>query len=264
MKTISEIYDDINARFYNKSSIDVEKGTAIDSYILSSSEGIELAYQEIENNKNPYFFTNASGSDLDSWGIMMRLPREVGESDENYKYRLMNWTLINESSNLTAITAALLNLTYASHAEYVPMVYGCGTAGVYIIPTTYDTDTIARAIEEVKGKLGKVTDPSDYTEYIIPAIKKTKVVVSVNFKGDADAIKASLTDKIKTYINSIPVKDYLSVGEINKIGINETGVGYFSVGQVIIDNSLNNNLEILQELNTKFMFDEIIWWVVEN
>ena len=65
-------------------------------------------YALIEENKNPYLFTNTYGEDLDSLGYWVNLPREADETDEHYKYRLKDWMLTSESSNTRAIENSIL------------------------------------------------------------------------------------------------------------------------------------------------------------
>lgn len=261
MKTLSEIYESIKAKFYSKTNLDIQPGTVVDFYMLASSEAIKEAYDEIEANKTPYIFTGQSGDDLDSTGYMVNLSRMANETDENYKYRLMNWLLSMESGNVTAIEAALMNMTYASFVTYVPYTNGVGTATAYIIPKNYTDDMIANAIDETRQKLRKVTSPAAYIDYIIPSTVGIKIAASITTKsGDLDLIKNTIKTKIANYINAIPVGNYLSIGDINKIGINEANVDYFSAVQIYMNGEPISALSVLQKVESKFLFDEIIWW----
>ena len=51
----------------------------------------------------------------------------------------------------------------------------------------------------------------------------------------------------------------LKIGELLRIGLSVTGVEYFNVMAVMIDEEPVTELEIAQELETKLLFDEIIW-----
>lgn len=258
--TVSDQYNKIKNNFYDKTKINILPLSTFDCFSMSVADGIQDAYDEIENNKYPYFFTNLSGTDLDSFGILINLPREPNESDNNYRYRINNIGLINESSNSTAIAASILNLKYASHATYVPLTYGCGTASIYIIPTSYDSDTIQNAIKEVKEKISNVGSPGSYIDYIIPTLKKVKLIIKIQSNnGDLETIKKNIYNNIEQYINNIAINDYLSIGQINKIGINKTGVDYFYTSSLFIDDVENINLQLLQTVETKFVLDNIIW-----
>lgn len=262
MKTITEIYESIKSRFFKKTGLDIEEGTVLDSYMLSTSEGLNEAYTEIENAKNPHIYTKLAGEDLDKTGFWVNCPRVANETDESYKYRLMNWTHANEAGNTMAIELALMNLQYASSATYVPYTEGVGTATVYVIPTTYDGNGPANAIAEAKQRLSKVVSPSSYISYVTPTPEPVQIVAYVNSEdGDLDLIKENIRLKVEKYINSIPVGEFLELGEINKIGVNELGVSYFSVVQLFLNGSQMGSLKVMQKIHSKMMLDKITWWV---
>lgn len=220
----------------------------------------ENVYQEIEDNKNPHIWSSLAGKTLDDTGTFVNCPRKPNEDDANYRYRLMNWVLRNEASNTTAISDELLQMTYASNIDYRPFTKGSGTATCYVIPRTYNKETIANALKEAAERVSKVASPSLHVEYIIPKILGVRLQIYISASnGDIEAIKSNISGKILEYINAIPPQKYLKVGEINKIGVNESGVDYFNVLSLIIDNQTVDSLEVLQGIDTKMLFDEIIW-----
>jgi hypothetical protein len=171
MKSLNEIYLNIRQKFYDKSNIDVAENTVVDFYTLASAGGLEEAYKEIDDSKNPHIYTNLKGSDCDSEGLLVGCSRRSGESDESYLYRMMNWTHNNEASNRIAIENALIGLTYASNATYIPYTQGVGTATVYIIPKSYDTAGMEAAISEVKSRIYNVVSPGSHIDYVVPTVR---------------------------------------------------------------------------------------------
>lgn len=258
MKTIEEIRSSILNKFFELSGLEIQDGTVLDHYSYASSDAIREAYIEIENNKNPYLYSKISGSNLDDLGNMVNCPREANEEDSSYLHRLIEWMISCEAANYDSIENALINLQYASHATYVPHVYGVGTAAVYIIPNSYDEETRQRAISEVRLKVNKVKSADSYVEYLIPKQKHVKLALHITFDEGSDQayIIDSLRSKIQEYINGISIGGKLEIGEINKIGINETGVNYFVVVQMYIDDEPANDLSYLQTIHSKFVFDE--------
>ncbi len=266
MKTLSEIYKSIRDRFKSKTNIDVTEGTVIDSYILASSTALEEAYIEIENSKNPHIYTNLKGTNIDKMALLLNCPRYANESDDSYLYRCMHWTLLNESSNSTAIECALSNLEYSSNATYVPYTEGTGSATVFLIPKVYEDDTITRAIDEAKNRLTPVISPDTYIHYMVSTPIATEVYVYMSFvKGsDEKAIKNNLQIRIKEYINSIPIGSTLSYGEINKIGLQERGVSFFNATHIRLDGELLTALSKIQTVESKFLYSKINWTVVNE
>lgn len=264
MKYLNDIYSSILNKFTKKTKLEISKGSVLDSFILASSNAIEDAYKEIEINKNPHIFTNLKGSDIDSMGMLVGCARLAGEEDNNYLYRMLSWNTSNQASNSTAIEAALQNLNYSSNVTYVPFTQGVGTATAYIIPKKLDILTIENAIKETKEKLSRVVSKSSVIEYTVPKMLPIKVVVYISILKDEANVKKNITSKIENYINNIVPGDMLEVGVINKIGINESNVNYFSVSTVIVDEKEIQDISVIQKLEEKFLSNEIIWNMVVN
>lgn len=260
-KTINEIHDSILNTFSTLSGFTIQDGTVLDDQSYALADALSQAYIEIENNKNPYLYSKISGSNLDDLGYMVNCAREANETDESYLHRLVEWMISCEAANYDSIENALINLEYSSHATYVPFVYGVGTAIVYIIPNSYDDDTIISAKLEVKNKIEKVKSAASYIEYIVPTQKQISLAVRIEYDNDTDKnfILTQLTSQIQDYINNIAIGSNLEIGEINKIGVNQTGISYFTVIQMYIDGEAANELSYLQTIHRKFVFDKIIY-----
>lgn len=266
MKSFEEIYFGIKNKFFEKTNADIARGTIIDTVFYAIADAIKKIYETIEANKNPYLFTKQSGDELDSTGYFLQCPRLQNESDSNYFYRLQKWTQRNASCNLTAIENVLNNLKHSSAGDYVPYTKGIGTATVYLVPTTYDGNGCDLAINECKSILSKIINPSAYVDYIVPESIKIKIVAYLDLKenSDIELIKQNILKDIKTYINSIPPGERLMLGEINKLAFKEPGVEYFNVVQLYLNDEENTTFEILQTIDKKFIFDQIIWWEVKQ
>ena len=259
MKTANEVYESLTTTFEENVKDSIQTGSVIDIFNKTIADECGDMYQYIEDNKNPYLFTNTFGEDLDSLGYWVNLTREDGEIDEHYKYRLKDWLLTSEASNTTAITNSLLNPQYASNIQYVPYTHGSGTGTCYIIPKVYEEETISAALEEAADLLKDVISPSLYVEYLVPSIRAVRLHCFLVVTGNESEIKANITAKIRDYINAIAPGDYLEAGEIIRLGINESGVQYFNLVALYIDEQQVTETSSIQELETKFLFDNIVW-----
>ena len=90
-----------------------------------------------------------------------------------------------------------------------------------------------------------------------------RIVAYISVARDMDTIKSNIESKVETYINSIAPGEDLEIGKLNKIGVNENNVNYFSVAQLYVDDKEIQELSIVQLLESKFLFDEIVWNEVE-
>ena len=258
LKTFEEIFTSLKNKFKKRTNIDVADGSVIDSLLLSTSEALSEAYEEIENSKNPHIYTNLKGDDIDKMALLINCPRLPNETDGSYLYRCMKWTLINESSNTNAIESALSNLEYSSNAVYYPYTEGTGSATIYIIPNSYDDDlTKQLAIQEVKSRVDKVVSPDSYVQYVLSTPINVEVYCSVKYANentDKDKIKSNLEKDMIEHINSIAIGDYLSYGLLNRIGVNNKQLEYFTVTHILLDGELLTDLNIMQRIQTKFLY----------
>ena len=258
-KTKDEAYSSLKSNFEKLVGQTTQTGSVIDMYNKVIAMECEDMYNLIEENKNPYLFTNTSGSDLDSLGYWVNLPRNIDEDDDHYKYRLKDWLLTSESSNTRAIENSLLSPEYSSNIQYVPYTHGAGTGTCYVIPKVYEEETIAAALKEACELLKNVVSPSLYIEYIVPAILGVRLECFIAVSGDMSSIKSNITSRIKDYINGIAPDERLEIGRIVRLGLNEEGVDYFNVVTYYIDGEQQTELTKIQGLETKFLFDCIEW-----
>lgn len=259
MKNKNDIYKSLKSNIEKRFNDELQTGSVIDIYNKVITDECSDMYQYIEDSKNPYLFTNTKGEDLDSLGYWVGIAREEKESDEHYKYRLKDWILSAESSNSKAINNAMLNPKYSSNLQYIPYTHGSGTGTCYIIPKEYEEETIKNAMNEAYELLKDVVSPSLYIEYIVPSIRAVSLHCYLSTSGDSATIKNTLAEKIQKYINGIAPGDYLKIGDIIRIGINEPQVEYFNILSYMIDEENVTEEKIIQELETKFLFDRIIW-----
>lgn len=261
MKEYQEILEDITKRFKNKlSERELRSGSIIDFYNSAVAEVWEEVYQEIEDAKNPYLYSNLEGELLDDLGILVNCVRKENESDDNYKYRIINWKISSEAGNNKAVETNLLDLTYASYVEQVGFSQGAGTVTYYVIPKEYTDETIANALEEVHQKVSEKTMDSLYKKYVIPTQLPVQLAVYIRSEqGDLEYIKSNLESKIRNYVNNIAPREYLEIGEINKIGVNENYVSYFNVLSYYIGNENKTETRALQSIESKFLLDKIVW-----
>lgn len=263
MSEIEQIYDKIKNKISEKLNVEIKKGTIIDLFILCVSDMLNQAKVEIEKSKNPHIFSNLKGQSLDDMGILFGITRKANESDKNYLYRIVKWNTSNKASNYDSIETALMNPIYSSHITYVPKAFGCGTAAAYVIPKIIDDENKISALNEAKELLENVSSPSTYIEYIIPTILSIKIVILYKTSSDdINAIKKNINENIVNYINNIAPGEYLKIGNINKIGITDSYLEYFTVNNLFINNEEYGSVEILQKVESKFLIESesnIIW-----
>lgn len=266
IKSFSEIYNSLKQNFLDRTNVDVAPRSVIDMFFKSIADMLHQIYDVIEENKKPYLFTNQKGEELDSTGFFLQCPREEEESDENYLFRLSNWTQRSATCNQQAILDKCKELKYSSSQNYVPYTKGVGTATIYVIPLEYTESAITRALIEAQERLSPVVSPASIIDFKVPEPKYIKIVAYLDIKANSDreSIKRSIQNLTKEYINTIAPGSSLYLGEINNIGLDTEGVEYFNVVQIFANDEEITDFEILQTIDAKFLFDQIIYWEVEK
>lgn len=263
VKSSETIHNEIKERFEKRIDESFEDNSMIDLFTMAISEEFEKVYEEIENNKTPHVWTSLEGEQLDKAGTGLNCPREPGEADVTYKYRIMRWTLSNEAGNNTAIKAALLNPKYARNIDYIPYTDGCGTATCYVLPKHYTREYIENALKEAADIIAKKGNPGTYVKYVVPRVLavRLQIVLQPVDGADVDLLKKRIEAKIINYVNSIAPKEYLEIGQIDRLAYAEDEVMSFSVVGLSIDNDYTTKRSILQGISTKMLFDDIDWEV---
>jgi hypothetical protein len=258
VKTADEVYSDIRERFVDKTGD--EPGAVLELFTSAIADEDGEIYRTIENNKTPHVWSKLEGQDLDDTGTWVNVPRDVGESDASYKYRLMQWKHLKETANATAVDTALLNPEFAADLKYVPLTHGAGTGTCYVIPKQYTEESIMKALKEAEGRIKKSTSCGAYVEYIVPEMRAVMLECYLKTTtGDETAIKNQITDAVRTYVNGIAPGEYLSLGKINKMCVNMSNIEYFAVLGLFIDSEQISRTKVLQQIESKFIFDSIAW-----
>ena len=261
MKYRDEIHTSLNNKLETNLKDTIKSGSMLDIYSYTIADEAEAMYQEIEDAKNPYLFTRTSGDDLDDLGQWSNLERMDGEDDDTYKYRLKDWVYSAEASNTKSISNILLTPEHASNIEYVPNTHGCGTGTCYVITPTYEDDVIEASLKEAQKRIKDIVSPSLYVEYIVPSIRAVKLNCFLSVDDvDENLVRATIEERIMEHINSIAPRDFLKVGDLVRIGLAVDGVEYFNVMTILINEEPLSELSTVQELDTKLLYDEIIWY----
>ena len=261
MKYRDEIHTSLNEKLESNLRDSIKEGSMLDIFSYTISDEMENMYQEIEDAKNPHLFTRTEGDNLDELGQWANLPRMDGEDDDTYKYRLKDWVYTAEASNTKAISNILLTPEYAANIEYVPNTHGCGTGTCYVLPPTYEDEAIEASLKEAKERIQDTVSPSLYVEYIVPSIRAVKLNCFLSITDvDENLVRSLIEEQIKEHINSIAPREFLKVGNLIRIGLAVDGVEYFNVMSILINEEPLNELSTVQELETKLLYDEIIWY----
>lgn len=233
----------------------IESNTIIDQILYGVGASLDMIKEEINKRKNPHIYTGLKDGELDDLGLLVGCPRYESEGNESYFTRIMHHHTANQASNLTSINFAISNLKYSSHATYVPFTLGVGTSTIHFIPKNYEY--IEEAKLEIEERILKVKAPDSFI-MIEPATKiRVEIIAYVVLENDSLITRANIEEAIRAYINNIPIGETLSYAKLNMIGLSTKDVKYFNVVTVLLDGTTMHQIEKMQGVETKFVFDTI-------
>lgn len=259
---MKKTYSSLKTKIQKLLGASIQPHSVIDQIIYGTSEAIDEAYMEIEKNKTPHIYSGLKGDRIDGLGMLIGCPRYESEEDASYLARVMAHSHVNQASNIIAITMSLTNLKYTSHASFTPFTQGTGTSTIHFIPKDYEQVDLAK--QEIKDRLKNVVSPDSYI--LVESAKKVgvKIVGYCVFEKDTEIIRSEINEKLKNYINNIPIGESLSYGQINAIVLNIEGVKYFNALAIYLNEERMHALETLQTIEDKFLFQDIILEVAND
>lgn len=248
-------YSHLKSKIQKLLGVAIQPHSVIDQIIYGTSEAIDEAYMEIEKNKTPHIYSGLTGNRIDGLGMLVGCPRFENEEDASYLARVMAHSHVNQASNIIAITMSLTNLKYTSHASFTPYTQGTGTSTIHFIPKDYEQVELAK--KEIAERLKPVVSPDSYI--LIEPAKPVgvEIIAYCVFENDTEIIRGEIHDKLKNYINNIPIGETLSYGAINNLALNTEGVKFFNTLAIYIDGNRLHALEKIQTIEEKFLFQSI-------
>lgn len=171
------------------------------------------------------------------------------ESDDNFRYKIVNQVALNAGANRTALKLAALSVSGVADILLKPYEYGVGTTGLFVISESPIVSTgLINAVQQV------VTNVMSSSEEVIvtsPDYTAIELQVVLEFQGgilisDKDAICQQTKSNVIDYINNIKVGGEFIINEIIQriletspkiydLKIRKMGLGDYNANTGLID-----------------------------
>jgi hypothetical protein len=147
------------------------------------------------------FVSSATGVYLDYLGQLLACARTLGESDEDYRYRISRTTLSMAQANETAVRLAVLGLPGVNDAKLQQYLYGNGSFGVTIltdelVPSTAVIETAQAVVDRVKGF-------GVYAKVLACSIGNVDLRYTLVGRADAAALAGPLKEAIQRHFDAV-------------------------------------------------------------
>lgn len=210
-------------KYFKEVGINITPGSIAKLFSSIINEEISEFYETLSTYHVQCFVTTATGTYLDAIGKLLNCSRREAESDDNYRYRIVNQILVGASANKTAITLAALSVNGVDSVILIPFTKGAGSFELFVVNNEGKVND--EIISEVKQEVSKVVGYGINCSISEPKYKKINLNIKLMFKNnlkyvDKDQIIESVRKNIYQYINSLEIGKELLINQLNAIIMN--------------------------------------------
>lgn len=196
---------------------DFSDGSVIKSLLDVIYDEIAEVREDFSDSIPLFYLSTSSGEYLEEIGKLFNCERNPGESDDNYRYRIVRQTQKLAKANETAIRLGCISVNGVHDIILRDYVRGTGTFDAYVI--TEDPRTPTDVVENVQEKIDEIQAKGIDGR----AIKPKTMSVSLNIRyiffpdvnnEDISNIIHEAENKIRAHIENIPMGGELIAQQI--------------------------------------------------
>lgn len=137
-KTREEMLEDVLARLRTQGGItETSPGSIARMFAEVIIDEFQPFYEELDLATTMSFVSTSQGAYLDLIGEIVGCTRGEGESDSNYRARIVNQVNVLQSANLLALRFKALGVQGVADVQFKRFTKGAGSFTCYVIPEVY-------------------------------------------------------------------------------------------------------------------------------
>jgi len=217
-KSKEQILNDLDYRIRTLTDItNTNPGSVARTFLEVLTEEFYEFYTELELAVTMGFVSTATGRYLDLIGELLNCIRIDGETDENYRSRIVNQVYVVAGANLTAIRLKALSVDGVKDVIFKEYAHGAGSFSCYVI--TDDAQTSAATLRAVQSAINDTKAYGIYGEVKSPVLIPIELMVRLIFSSDTSsaektAIRQSVVNEVRSYIDNMVLGETLIVNEL--------------------------------------------------
>lgn len=213
-----EILNEAMRRLQEKTEINnFSSGSIARALLEVYAEPLSNFYDKLTTSLAMKFVTTAEGPFLAEIGKLFNMEKRAGESDDNFRYRIIHATESLAQGNKIAIRLAVLSVDGVMDLRIKKFTRGTGSFDIYLITSDPQNDEatikeVQDIIEETEsfGISGNILKPK-----IIDVSMNVNIVFYDNVSSDRkNELRKQIKNTISSYISSIVLGRSLVIAEI--------------------------------------------------
>ena len=217
-KTKSEMLDKVLTSLVSRKGItDTSPGSVARMLSEVLIEEFYQFYEQLDAMMLMSFVSTARGMYLDLIGQLLACSRNVGETDNDYRYRITNQVYVVQGGNLTALRIKILQINGVANVEFRRFTNGAGSFTCYIIPETYPVAT--DLINKVQAVVDEVASYGIYGEVKISTAIPIDLSIQLIFTDqttnqERQSIRQQVVSTIERHIKSLTMGEAIIINEL--------------------------------------------------
>lgn len=230
--------NEISFKRLEEAGLGISAGRIAKLLLSIVNENVAEFYSTLKEQHVQAFLSYATGQSLDLIGELLNCPRESGEEDDDYRYRISKQTLSLARANETAVRLAVLSVEGVEDVVMRPFTHGTGSFSVYVVTNapTASEDILEQVREKLEEFKAFGIRAEVYNPLLLPVELKVRLIFDKRVTDlDRKMIRAQAQQLIKEHIASLSVGNELDPMEIrSKIlrlheGIYDVDMYYFRI-----------------------------------
>lgn len=212
-KTLSEIEQDVKNRLAADGVITNFSAT---SRAMAMAKALAMvlqeAYEVAEFAQRSSSVSVAQGGFLDKIGAPLGVQRNPGESDDNYRYRIIHRLETASGVTKEAIRLACLGVRNIRSVVLRPYTHGTGSFTVFVV--THELNQLEQAVKDVQAVLDLIVPLGIRARAEAPRIVTVDMEARVVTRSSATIAKTAAESAIRRVISRLDVGGTLFLSEL--------------------------------------------------
>ena len=250
VRSLDELNSVSQAQFITTGYTDAQyKGTGIRTIVEATNLSLSQFYIDAQNGLQGQFISRATAEVLDALGLLVGCIRYSGESDNNFRVRILNALSTAATANIVALTQALLGLSEVRDVIVKKYANGIGSIAFYLIGISgiVDANTVALAQSTVDniaaaGAFNMILTPTQVNLNVSASITTSSQAATI----DVTTLQNGAITAAAKYVASLNMGSPFIVAELTTAVLNtSTSITNFQLTGLSITDSSGNTNELL-------------------